>query len=162
MHSEPARDPFGLLHHLASDPARAGFRRDHVKGCMREGRNWIEAQITPKLQPDVVADFRIDLGFEAPGLECLHQSAHPLGFLAGGLAETEPITIDMFDASGAYVLRCGIARTADGPLGSDQPPLSTVGVDALRLKIRILTFEPVKVPPRNAILGRYDRRGRTE
>ncbi len=116
----------------------------------------IEAEVTPQLEPDVVANLRIDPRLEARSLEGAAECRETLRFLACRLTEPVAIAIGVLDHAGRHDLGRGINSAADRSLRPDGLPLAPPRIDALELQVRVLALEAVEVPPRNTVLRRDD------
>src|SRR3984893_6141278 len=64
----------------------------------------------------------------------------------------------MLDHAGGGNLGRRINGAADRALGADRVPLPVAGIDAFDAAVRILAFEAVEIPPRQAVLGGDDGR----
>src|SRR3569623_579406 len=129
---------------------------------MRQSRNRIEAEIAPKLQPDVISDLRQDRRLQARALEQLRQFLRALGDVPLGLTEPKQITQNMVDHARRFDLSRRIHRAADDALRPDHIPLPRSGIDAFDTSVRILPLETMEVPPWQAVLRSDDGRIRAQ
>src|SRR5258706_2395206 len=65
VQSQPLTDGSRLRHHGLADGTRFGIPCDDVDRCVRERADWIEAQVAPQLEPDLVTDVAADGRVEA-------------------------------------------------------------------------------------------------
>ncbi|MEY9261681.1 hypothetical protein ABIF23_001076 [Bradyrhizobium elkanii] len=123
---------------------------------MGEGADWIETDVAPQLEPNLVTDAVEDGRFHARGREQLGKFLDVGCDLAGGLAQRKVVAVDVADHAGRLNFGGGVNHAADGAFGTQLVPLPTARIDALERRSLVPTTMLVEIPIGNAVDGGDD------
>src|SRR5262249_4967263 len=157
-YAQLVRDALRFVHDLRGEFTCEGELAYSLERSMGERADRVEAQISPKLKPDlsanVVCDGRFESSFDQAGCNCLHAGCRG----SVRLAEAEAVTFDYLHDSGLDQVGSGVDYAADHARGIDVARNAAVGIRGRDPFAFVLAAVLVEIPPRDPVLHRHDRR----
>src|SRR5258706_7914500 len=157
MNPDTARDLFRLVHHAMGNRACPPVGGDNIKrGAGQRGKR-IEAEVAPKLEPDIISYFRVDFSLQPACFHGIRKLCNALRDGARRFSKSETIAINMLHHARRDNFSRRIYCAPYCAMRPDGLPLPALGVDGFELEICILALNAMEIPPGNSVLRRYDR-----
>ena len=118
---------------------------------MGQRADGIEADIAPKLQPNLVTDAIERRGLHSGLGKQRRKLLYVVGNLSRGLSDRKTVAIHMLDHAGRHDLGGGIDDASDGAFRAQFAPLPSTGVDALQRRSLVAAAVFVEIPIGNSV-----------
>ena len=151
FHPKFFRHRLGFEHHGADDGAGAIIAHHVFQRGQGEGRDRVEGEIAPELDPYLIANPRPHRRLEPRRDEAFGQFGHPVRARAIRLAQGKAVTLEQFDNPRFGHFGSGVDHAANGALRAPDLPLHVIRVDAAHPHIAVSAIKAVEIPPGHAI-----------
>src|SRR5208283_1012240 len=141
----------GFMHHLLAQLAQSRFGGDPVQGGVGQRADRVEADVAPKLQPDIPANLIADRRFEIGARQNVAQRLDTLRTGAVGLADGEALELMMLDHPGGDDLTSRVNDASDRALRPDFGPLPGARIDRFEMPAVEAAAFLVEIPPWNTV-----------